>query len=66
MIQEIQIMLGLKLLLCKLISILSSDYSAFSFRHFHDETGQLTKDLHLDAGNQSPYAYLDLLEMFST
>lgn len=25
----------------------------FSSRHFHDETGQLTKDLHLDAGRQS-------------
>lgn len=59
-------MLGLKLLLCKLKSILSSDDFSFSLRHFHDETGQLTKDLHLDAGKQSPYAYLDIPEMFFT
>ncbi len=55
MIQEIQIMLGWKQLLCMFRFIFRSIriIYLFIFRHFHDETGQFTKNLHLNAGDDA-------------
>jgi hypothetical protein len=50
MILEIQIMLGWKQWPCKFNYQKNFIHRIKTFRHFHDETGQLTNQLNLNAG----------------